>query len=413
MSTQLKHLFIFLLAGFLFTSCEKELSVENGGTQTGVIGGTAVYTLAGSPGTCTVATVSGIYNVGTAMDISNTITISVNVTTIGTYTVSTNSLNGISFTGAGTFINTGEQTITLTGSGTALAAGNFTYAFGANGCSFSVTVSQDATATGNFKAKIDGTQWVADRFAQGARISNIINISGLGLDKKVLTISVKDSGVHQYTLAWDNTSGGAGAYMDSSLADVTAFTSNAGLTPAEGGGTLNITSIDEVNKKMSGTFSFKAKRYTDNTYRDITEGVFTDIPYITTLPPGNSTDTFNVKIDGTAFVPTLVNGLSVSMLSNIVIQGSDGTGTKAVAVYFPNDITPGIYPIGGIGDPQYGQYNIDASTFLLSSTGTLEILFHDRATKRIRGKFSFTASPLAGGSPIAQITEGYFSVTYL
>jgi hypothetical protein len=336
MSNQLKYLFIFPLVFFLFTSCEKELSEENGGTPTGILGGTAVYTLDGSPGTCIVATVSGVYKVGTALDVSNAISVSVNVTTIGTYTVSTNSLNGISFTGAGAFINTGEQTITLTGSGTALAAGNFTYAFGANGCSFSVTVSPSATATGNFKAKIDGTQWVADRFAQGARISNIINISGLGLDKKVLTISVKDSGVHQYTLAWDNTSGGAGAYMDSSLADVTAFTSNAGLTPAEGGGTLNITSIDEVNKRMSGTFSFKAKRYTDNTYRDITEGVFTDISYITSLPPGNSTDTLNVKLDGTAFVPTLVNGLSVSMLSNIVVQGSDATGTKSVAVYLPH-----------------------------------------------------------------------------
>ena len=133
MSTQLKHLFIFLIAGFLFTSCEKELSEENGGTQTGVIGGTAVYTLGGSPGNCTTATISGIYKVGTALDASNTITISVNVTTIGTYTISTNSLNGISFTGAGAFITTGEQTITLAGSGTALAAGTFTFAFGTNG----------------------------------------------------------------------------------------------------------------------------------------------------------------------------------------------------------------------------------------------------------------------------------------
>lgn len=413
MSTQLKHFFIFLLSGFLFTACEKELSEENGGTQTGGIGGTAVFSLAGSPGNCTAALISGIYKVGTALDVSNTITISVNITTIGTYTISTNSLNGISFAGAGAFITTGEQTITLTGSGTALAAGTFAYAFGANGCSFSVTILPGAIATGNFRAKIDGTPWVADRIAQGARISNIINISGLGLDRKVLTISVKDSGVHQYTLAWDNTSGGAGAFMDSSLADVTAFTSNAGLTPTEGGGTLIITSIDEVNKKMSGTFSFKAKRSTDNTYRDITEGVFTDIPYITTLPPGNSTDTFNVKIDGAAFVPASVSGLGVALLSNIVVQGYNATGTKTVAVYFPNDITPGVYVIGGLGDLYYGQYNVDASTFLASSTGTLEILFHDPATRRIKGRFSFTASPLTGSPPIAQLTEGYFAVTYL
>ena len=413
MSTQLKQFFIFLLSGFLFISCEKELSEENGGAQKGSIGGTAVFTLAGLPGNCTAPLISGIYKVGTVLDISNTITISVNVTTIGTYTVSTNSLNGISFAGAGAFITTGEQTITLTGSGTALAPGTFAYAFGANGCSFSVTVLPGEIVTGSFTAKIDGTPWVANRFAQGARISNTLNISGLGLDKKFITISVKDSGVHQYTLAWDNTSGGAGGFMDSTLADVTAFTSNAGLTPAEGGGTLNITSIDEVNKKMSGTFSFKAKRSTDDTYRDITEGVFTNIPYISTLPPGNSTDTFNVKIDGAAFVPASVSGLGVAILSNIVVQGNDATGTKTVAVYFPNDLTPGVYEISGIGDLYYGQYNVNASTFLISSTGTLEILFHNPATRRIRGRFSFTASPLTGGPPIAQLTEGYFAVTYL
>jgi hypothetical protein len=166
MSTQLKHLFIFLLAGFLFTSCEKELSEENGGIQTGVVGGTAVYNLDGSPGTCIVATVNGDYKVGTAMNISNTITLSVNVTTIGTYTISTNALNGISFSGAGAFVATGQQTITLTGSGTAIAAGTFTYAFGANGCSFSVTVNGSNIVTDSFyyDINVNGVQYkkVAD-----------------------------------------------------------------------------------------------------------------------------------------------------------------------------------------------------------------------------------------------------------
>ena len=197
MSTQLKHLFIFLLAGFLFTSCEKELSVENGGIQTGVIGGTAVYTLAGSPGTCTAATISGIYKVGTALDVSNSITISVNVTTIGTYTVSTNTLNGISFTGAGAFITTGEQTITLTGSGTALAAGTFTYAFGANGCSFTIAVA--ATGGGS-----SGSSTFAFAGAPGECTSPIINgtyVAGTLLTSaNTVTVSVNVTVIGTYTI---------------------------------------------------------------------------------------------------------------------------------------------------------------------------------------------------------------------
>ncbi len=233
MKTQLKYLVIFLLAGFLFTSCEKELSVENGGTQTGVIGGTAVYTLAGSPGTCTVATVSGIYKVGTALDVSNTITVSVNVTTIGTYNISTNSLNGISFTGSGAFITTGEQTITLAGSGTALAAGTFTYAFGANGCSFSVSI---ASAGGGSS----GTSAFTFAGAPGACTSPVINgtyVAGVLLTSvNNVTVSVNVTVIGTYTISTGTLNGisftGSGSFTNTG--QQTAVLTGSGIPVAEG-----------------------------------------------------------------------------------------------------------------------------------------------------------------------------------
>jgi hypothetical protein len=109
-----------------------------------------------------------------------------------------------------------------------------------------------------------------------------------------------------------------------------------------------------------------------------------------------------------------VNGIVVSIpSSSIAIPGSDASGTKTVAVYLPADITSGTYTIGSAFSSYYGQYNANSTTFLVSTTGTLEILFHDPATKRIRGRFSYAAEPfLAGGTPV-QITEGYFAITYL
>ncbi len=67
---------------------------------------------------CGSATVNGVYKVGTALTASNTITLPVNVSALGSYTVTTNTVDGISFEGSGTFTSTGNQNITLSGTGT-------------------------------------------------------------------------------------------------------------------------------------------------------------------------------------------------------------------------------------------------------------------------------------------------------
>ncbi|AYN00571.1 hypothetical protein [Chryseobacterium sp. 3008163] len=67
---------------------------------------------------CGSAIVNGVYKVGTALAASNTITLPVNVSSLGSYTVTTNTVDGISFSGSGTFTATGNQNITLSGTGT-------------------------------------------------------------------------------------------------------------------------------------------------------------------------------------------------------------------------------------------------------------------------------------------------------
>ena len=116
----------------------------------------ATFTLTGAPATCTAATVAGIYTTGTALGSTNTVQLSVNVTVAGSYTLSTNTVNGISFTGAGTFTATGIQNITLTGTGTPVAAGTTTLTptIGTSNCTFDVTVV--AGVPGIYTCKING-----------------------------------------------------------------------------------------------------------------------------------------------------------------------------------------------------------------------------------------------------------------
>ncbi|HEU0112944.1 MAG TPA: hypothetical protein VFQ73_18860, partial [Flavisolibacter sp.] len=118
--------------------CSVQITVIPAGSS----GGTATYTMDGAGSDCTGFTIAGDYNAGTALGTTNTVSLNVNVTTPGTWAISTPAVGGFSFSGAGTFTTPGIQTIQLTGSGTPTAAGTqmFMITAGATSCSFPVTV---------------------------------------------------------------------------------------------------------------------------------------------------------------------------------------------------------------------------------------------------------------------------------
>jgi uncharacterized protein (TIGR02145 family) len=65
---------------------------------------------------------------GTSATGGATVTLEASVTTAGTYTVFTNTVNGVTFSASGTFAGTGNQTVTLTATGTPTLAGNYMWA---------------------------------------------------------------------------------------------------------------------------------------------------------------------------------------------------------------------------------------------------------------------------------------------
>jgi hypothetical protein len=119
------------------SSCTFSVTTLPGG------GGSSAFTLAGSPGNCVPGTVSGSYNVGAALNAGDSVSIQVNVTTPGTWSLTTTTLGGMTFSGSGTFTTAGVQTIKLIGTGTPTTAGpfNFPVSAGASTCSFTVTVT--------------------------------------------------------------------------------------------------------------------------------------------------------------------------------------------------------------------------------------------------------------------------------
>lgn len=91
---------------------------------------------------CSSATFTGSYMQGVPLTTTNTVQqISVNVTSTGAYTISTDTVNGCWFNTSGTFTATGATNITLVGNGTPANSGPFTFTvkFGPSTCTFSCT----------------------------------------------------------------------------------------------------------------------------------------------------------------------------------------------------------------------------------------------------------------------------------
>jgi hypothetical protein len=125
------------------TECVFSINVLPASTST-----VAAFTLGGAGSDCTGTTLNGIYMAGFPVSASNTAVIDVNVTTPGTYIISSVNVNGITFSSTGVFATTGAQQVTLTASGTPVAAGVQNYSIsGSTGmCNLSVTFEPTAPA---------------------------------------------------------------------------------------------------------------------------------------------------------------------------------------------------------------------------------------------------------------------------
>lgn len=127
----------FLLLLVLLITCAKEYSYEGGPL--------AEFTIKGSPTTCTPVSITGAFIKGNRLDSSDFATVTADVTFAGKYYITTNSADGVSFSGFGTFSDTGTHVVFLKANGTPVDTGNFTITIpGNNGCSFNLFVKDKA-----------------------------------------------------------------------------------------------------------------------------------------------------------------------------------------------------------------------------------------------------------------------------
>jgi hypothetical protein len=127
-------------------------------------------------------------------------------------------------------------------------------------------------------ATIDSVSWEAADSTQAAIISQgAVTISGISSGGQEISITLNDTVVGLYVL--NQTSASLAVYANLDSVGSYAYSTNQGSDTAQAGGTVNLTAINTVNKTISGIFSFKVYRNSDGSQKDITVGVFYNIPY--------------------------------------------------------------------------------------------------------------------------------------
>jgi len=198
--------------------------------------------------------------------------VNVDVTAIGDYTITSNTVNGMYFSNTGTFTNTGINTIKLKPAGTPIAIGTSDYSisFGSVSCGFTVTV-KDSTGTGlgsgGTTTPVTGTGTWQFTTASGTTTSssnatgtlvasagiNGLSISGtnaLGDTALAISLTLPSSTV---PASGSFTALSGNAVLQVTSGATTVYSTVAGETDVTL--TVTITSYNSSTKELIGTFS--------------------------------------------------------------------------------------------------------------------------------------------------------------
>lgn len=346
----------------------------------------AVFTLNGAPGTCTGFDVEGTYIAGMPLTGSNTVSVNVNVTAIGTYNISTPESNGMTFTGTGVFAGTGPQIIVLNGTGGPTATGttNIPVTAGSSTCSFSINVVDASAFTVDCNSAVINGSYEEDVALTGANTVDIdVNVTtpgGYNITGTIngMTFSASGSfataGVQNINLA------GTGTPTDDGTFDV----------PLIGGSpTCNF----QVIVEPAGTIDWKFTEGTSTFQGQVTDATLVDTTITTPVTVTLTIFTFEGDNTSGDFIIFGLSDVAGGIQNNETYSTSATTLTNSAAFEY-------------IGATQ--SYKADPT--LSGVTLTFTVTNHNTSTKTIEGTFAGIVRD-TGNNP-KTITNGTFKGTY-
>jgi len=252
-------------------------------------------------------------------------------------------------------------------------------------------------------ALVDGSTWRCPE--PNARVSeNQIIVYGTSAEGQTIQLTVFAGEKGLYTLSAANLHEGKLTPNTSANSTIYSTSFNDG-----GSGQVRISSINEDDRTISGSFNFRAYKEEDSGNKTVTNGEFTKIPYkyINTVDTSQVNNILTANIDGTDFVSTSI----VSVLSEgiIEIKGTRSDSFQSITLFIPEGQTTGIFNIDPVNGPIMANYQSSLSP-MPATAGSCTIAEHNTETNIIRGTFFFNVD---NDGETVELQNGYFEVQYV
>ncbi len=313
---------------------------------------------------------AGTYSAGTALNASNNVTINVNVTTVGAYSLTSTLSNGVTFSGSGVFTTTGNQAIVLTGTGTPVTSGstNIPLSIGTSSCSFNISVG-GAAAAATFTINCATAPVVSGTYAVGTALTAANTVA--------IKVDVTVAGTYSITGTINGMtfSSAAGASFATTGTGQTVTLTGSGTPTTAGantvpltGGTASCNITVTVNPGTGGAATFTVDCSTANLNGYLTKGV-------AIAPVNTITIDVNVTTAGTYTITTTpVNGITYTAsgsfpAAGVVTVTLNGSGTPVNSGTFTINV-PGTTPCSFAidVDPNLGTWSFKVGTTTYSGT---------------------------------------------
>jgi hypothetical protein len=252
-------------------------------------------------------------------------------------------------------------------------------------------------------ALVDGSTWRCPE--PNARVSeNQIIVYGTSAEGQTIQLTVFAGEKGVYTLNAANLHEGKLIPNTSAYATIYSTSYND-----DGSGQVRISSINEDDRTISGSFNFRGYKENDAGNKTVTNGEFTRVPYkyINTVDTTQVYNMLTANIDDTDFVATSV----VSVLSEgiIEIKGTRSDSFQSITLYIPEGQSTGIFNIDPVNGPIMANYQSSLSP-MPATVGSCTIAEHDTESNIIRGTFFFNVD---NDGETIELQNGYFEVQYV
>ncbi|MGM0648959.1 MAG: DUF6252 family protein [Bacteroidota bacterium] len=256
-------------------------------------------------------------------------------------------------------------------------------------------------------ALVDGSTWRCPD--PHARLSdNQILVYGTSADGQTIELTIYNGEKGVYTLNASNMHEGVLIPNTSAHADLYSTSNNE-----SGTGQVRISSINDEDNTISGSFNFRAYKQNSSSSKNVTNGEFNKVPYrfINSIDTTEIDNVFTANIEGEAFNANTVNTFDTTYnnANFLKIVGSNNTDFRKIILLIPENAQEGNYDIDPDDGPMMAYYQ-ESITEIPATVGSTTISHHDTENQILKGSFFFNVED--GGGQTINITGGYFEVQY-